>query len=39
MHYFHAAISNHLSEKQNKMSCFIWSLNTGLTALDVIGFI
>ena len=32
LHYFHAAISNHLSEKQN-MSCYIWSLNTGLTVL------
>ena len=30
LHYFHAAISNHLSEKP-KISSFIWSLNTGLT--------
>ena len=30
--YFHAAVSNHLSEKPNiRMSCFIWSLDTGLT--------
>ena len=30
LHYFLAAISNHLSEKPNIL-CFIWSLNTGLT--------
>ena len=31
LHYFHTAMSNHLSEKAKNMSCFIWSLNTGLT--------
>ena len=30
-HYFHAAISIHLSEKSKNMLCFIWFLNTGLT--------
>ena len=30
LHYFHEAISNHLSEKAKNMSYFIWSLNTGL---------
>ena len=33
LHYFHAAISNHLSEKP-KMSRCLWSLNTGLTVFD-----
>ena len=33
LHYFHAAISNHLSEKPN-MFCCIWSLNMGLTVLS-----
>ena len=33
LHYFHTAISNHLSEKKKNMSCFICSLNTGLTVL------
>ena len=32
LHYFHAAISNHLSEKPKiYMHYFMWSLNTGLT--------
>ena len=31
LHYFHTAISNHLSVKVKNMSCFIWLLNTGLT--------
>ena len=30
LHYFHTAISNHLSEKP-EICFFIWSLNTGLT--------
>ena len=30
LHYFHAAISNHLSVKAKNVSCFIWLLNTGL---------
>ena len=33
LYYFHAAISNHLSEKPKNMSSCIWSLNTGLTVL------
>ena len=32
LHYFHAGISNHLSEKPHIiMSCFLWSLNRVLT--------
>ena len=31
LHYFHAAISNHLSEKPKNMSCFTWPLDIGLT--------
>ena len=30
-HYFHAAISNHLSEKPKMCIVLKWSLNTGLT--------
>ena len=30
LHYFRAAINNHLYEKP-KICCLIWSLNTGLT--------
>ena len=33
--YFHAATSNHLSEKPDDTSCFIWFLSTGLTVLIV----
>ena len=33
LHYFHAAISNHLSVKAKNISCFIWSLKTGLTVI------
>ena len=36
LHYFHAAISNQLSEMPKNMSYFIWSLNTGLTVYLVL---